>query len=190
MTKSKEQVASIAELPPVNTAIVIDSSAVVAVFIRESEAEPLLEAMQTAAALAISSATALECGIVLSHRFGRPMQYALELFLLKAGVEQVPFDATQSQLAQQAWWAFGKGRSPAKLNFGDCISYALAQHLRRPLLCKGDDFPLTDLPLVVWRQAEPKKLASKATKATKATEDSSTPPTRKRSPPATRRKRR
>ena len=40
---------------------------------------------------------------------------------------------------------FGKGRHPAKLNFGDCFAYALAKATGEPLLYKGDDFSKTDV---------------------------------------------
>jgi ribonuclease VapC len=40
---------------------------------------------------------------------------------------------------------FGKGRHPAALNFGDCMSYATARLAQRPLLFVGDDFTKTDL---------------------------------------------
>jgi len=48
-------------------------------------------------------------------------------------------------LARTAWREYGKGRHPAKLNFGDCCSYALAKHLKQPLLFKGNDFSQTDI---------------------------------------------
>lgn len=130
--------------------MVLDSSAVVAIFLREAEAEALLRAMEQADSLAISTATILETTIVLSRRFGKPMQHALQWFLHELQVEEVPFDTQQNRLAQQAWWSFGKSRSPANLNFGDCISYALARHRGQPLLCKGNDFGQTDLPLAAW----------------------------------------
>ena len=40
----------------------------------------------------------------------------------------------------------GRGSgSPAKLNYGDCMSYALAKVTGEPLLFKGDDFTHTDI---------------------------------------------
>lgn len=49
-----------------------------------------------------------------------------------------------TRLAQQAFLDYGKGRHPARLNFGDCMSYAVAKALKVPLLWKGNDFDLTD----------------------------------------------
>ena len=57
-----------------------------------------------------------------------------------------PVTETQARLARQAYADFGKGRGhPAGLNFGDCLSYALALDLREPLLWKGDDFGHTGI---------------------------------------------
>jgi ribonuclease VapC len=40
---------------------------------------------------------------------------------------------------------FGKGRHAAKLNYGDCMTYAVAMHYDVPLLFKGADFGRTDV---------------------------------------------
>jgi ribonuclease VapC len=61
----------------------------------------------------------------------------------------VPVDVEQVAWARRAGAVFGRGSgSPARLNHGDCFSYALAMALGRPLLCKGDDFRHTDVALV------------------------------------------
>jgi ribonuclease VapC len=60
----------------------------------------------------------------------------------------VPLDSRQAQTAVRAWRKFGKGRHPAQLNLGDCCVYALAKVSQEPVLCKGADFPRTDIPLV------------------------------------------
>jgi len=56
-----------------------------------------------------------------------------------------PFTAEQAMLAREAFLRFGKGRHAARLNFGDCIAYALAKERGEPLLFKGDDFSKTDI---------------------------------------------
>lgn len=53
-----------------------------------------------------------------------------------------------ARAARGAWHLFGRGQHAAKLNYGDCFAYALADHLRLPLVCVGDDFARTDLELV------------------------------------------
>ena len=46
-------------------------------------------------------------------------------------------------IARDAFLRFGKGRHPARLNCGDCASYALEKSLNIPLLFKGSDFAKT-----------------------------------------------
>jgi len=60
----------------------------------------------------------------------------------------VPFSLEQARLATDAFLKFGKGRHPAKLNMGDCFSYALAKAMSQPLLFKGNDFIQTDIDQV------------------------------------------
>lgn len=69
----------------------------------------------------------------------------LDDLLREAGVRYVPVDLHQALAARRAWVRYGKGNSPAGLNFGDCFSYALARTLDRPLLFKGGDFTRTDV---------------------------------------------
>ena len=61
------------------------------------------------------------------------------------GIEIVPMNAEQVEIAREAWRKFGKGRHPAGLNIGDCCSYALSKYSGEPLLFKGDDFAKTDV---------------------------------------------
>ncbi len=62
-------------------------------------------------------------------------------------IEIVPFDEARASVAREAFLRFGKGRYKAGLNFGDCMSYALAKTRKAKLLCKGADFAATDAPL-------------------------------------------
>lgn len=57
----------------------------------------------------------------------------------------MPVTGEQALLAGAARLHFGKGRHRARLNYGDCFSYALAKSLDAPLLFKGDDFTHTDI---------------------------------------------
>jgi len=76
----------------------------------------------------------LPCGTLgLHHLLAQPL------------FEIVPVNQRQMILANQSYERFGKGRHPAKLNFGDLFSYALAKSRNLPLLFKGDDFSMTDL---------------------------------------------
>jgi len=63
----------------------------------------------------------------------------------KIAIEIIPVTAEHATIACQAYRDFGKGRHPAKLNFGDCFSYAAAKLRCEPLLFKDNDFNQTDI---------------------------------------------
>jgi ribonuclease VapC len=65
--------------------------------------------------------------------------------LAQAAIRIEPVTPEQAAIARRAYRAFGKGRHPAALNFGDCFAYALAVSVGEPLLYKGNDFGLTDV---------------------------------------------
>jgi ribonuclease VapC len=129
--------------------MVIDTSAVLAIFLGESERRAFLDSILGAETRLISAATVLETGIVLEARRGEAAGREFDLFLVRARVEIVAVDAEQSEIARSAWRKYGKGRHPAGLNIGDCFAYALARSLDEPLLAKGDDFALTDVRLLL-----------------------------------------
>lgn len=125
--------------------MVVDSSAIVAILQREPERERFIDVLAAANDPLISSATLFECSIVMHRRGGDLAVETLDDLLLSAGVRCVALDVTHVHAARDAWLRYGKGRSPAGLNFGDCFSYALAIATGRPLLYKGDDFAQTDV---------------------------------------------
>jgi ribonuclease VapC len=129
--------------------MILDTSAIVAIFLQEPEHEELVDAMASAAAVGIGAPTLVETGIVLSARLGRDARGSLARFLAEGGVAVVPFGDAHYSAAVDAWLRYGKGRHPAGLNFGDCLSYATALLTGRPLLCVGGDFARTDLALVI-----------------------------------------
>ena len=69
----------------------------------------------------------------------------LSRFVLEGDIALVPFTDAHYGTAVDAWLRFGRGRHRAGLNFGDCLSYAVAQLAREPLLYVGNDFSLTDV---------------------------------------------
>jgi ribonuclease VapC len=125
--------------------MVIDTSALAAIFFAEPERQSFLNAITAAGSRLLSAATLLETGIVLEARQGEAAGREFDLFVVRANLQVVPVDAEQADLARSAWRAYGKGRHPAALNFGDCFSYALAKSSGEPLLAKGTDFNLTDV---------------------------------------------
>lgn len=125
--------------------MVIDTSAVAAIFFAEPERQTFLDAITAAGSRLISAASVLEIGIILEARQGEAAGREFDLFVVRANLQIVPVDAEQADLARSAWRKYGKGRHPAALNFGDCFSYALAKFSGEPLLAKGRDFSLTDI---------------------------------------------
>jgi len=62
-----------------------------------------------------------------------------------AEVHVIPFAEDHGIVAVDAFLRYGEGRHRANLNFGDCLSYAVAILADRPLLSVGDDFRHTDV---------------------------------------------
>jgi ribonuclease VapC len=125
--------------------VIVDTSAVVAILLREPGHERLVDALAAATRVGIGAPTLVEAGIVLSHRLGVDARGLLARFRETAGIEVVPFGDAHAAAAVEAWLRFGKGRHRAGLNFGDCQSYAVARLAGEPLLFVGEDFAQTDL---------------------------------------------
>jgi ribonuclease VapC len=121
--------------------VIADTSAIIAILKGEDDAALYAQAIATAEARRLSAASYLECGIVLDSQRDPIISRALDEFILEAEFEVQPVTERQARLARLAYADFGKSSGhPAGLNFGDCLSYALAVDLREPLLWKGDDF--------------------------------------------------
>lgn len=126
--------------------MIVDSSAIVAILTSEPDGGQLMRALAGAAAPEISAATLLESHIVMHRRFGEAGVEKVDRLLQEAGVRVVAVDEAQARRASRAHATYGRGSgSPARLNFGDCLSYALAIARDEPLLYKGDDFSRTDV---------------------------------------------
>ncbi|MGZ8219850.1 type II toxin-antitoxin system VapC family toxin [Methylomagnum sp.] len=131
--------------------MVIDSSALISILLRESDYVSLREALAFAPKTVLSAPNWLESAIVIIKYLGHQGRADLDVLLETLGVEIYPVDVMLGQGAYDAWLRYGKGRHPAGLNFGDCFSYALAKHLNKPLLFKGDDFSKTDIVSAISR---------------------------------------
>ena len=127
--------------------MIVDSSAIVAILLKEPGWEGLFEKVAGAESAAVGGPTLAEAAIVLSVKMGRSGRTALSAFLRETGMAVVPFGENHWQAAADAYWQFGKGRHGAALNLGDCMSYSVARLSGQPLLCIGRDFARTDLPL-------------------------------------------
>jgi ribonuclease VapC len=127
--------------------MVIDTSALLAIFLAEPERSSFLNQVMQAGTRRISAANFFETGIVLEARRGEAAGREFDLFVVRVNIEVVPVDAEQIEIARSAWRRYGKGRHPAGLNFGDCFAYALAKFSGEPLLAKGGDFARTDVEM-------------------------------------------
>jgi ribonuclease VapC len=132
--------------------MIIDTSALVAVFFAEPERRAFLESIDRSVTRMISAANVLETGIVLEARRGETVGREFDLFVVRMNLEIVPVDADQIEIARSAWRKYGKGRHPAALNFGDCFAYALAKAYDEPILAKGTDFRRTDIEVCTDNQ--------------------------------------
>jgi len=126
--------------------IVIDSSALIAIFFHEPEKQAFESIIAGSDRCVISAVNVHETAIVLRARHGPQGVERLWRALMDSAIEVVPFDETQVRAAALAFGRYGKGIDPrARLNLADCAAYALATTLNAPLLFKGNDFSATDV---------------------------------------------
>jgi ribonuclease VapC len=130
--------------------MIVDTSAIVAILLEEPEGHLFDVAMVRSANCRMSSAAFLEASMILESRKGTDGVRDLDLQIARFRIEIVPFTEAQAWLARDAFRRYGKGRHPAKLNFGDCMSYALARETGEELLFKGTEFGLTDIAVASY----------------------------------------
>src|SRR3954471_8937766 len=125
--------------------MVIDTSAIIAILLREPDASLFAEAIENGTPRLMSAATLLEASMVIETRKGEAGGQELDLFIYRAGIEVVSVNQEQAEVARIAWRQYGKGRHPASLNYGNCFSCALAKVRGASLVFKSGDFTQTDL---------------------------------------------
>lgn len=125
--------------------MILDSSAVLAVLFRERGHERIAEAINDADVLAIGAPTLVETGIVAVRAFDLHGRALVSQFLEQKQVTVIPFGEDHWGVAGEAFIRYGKGRHPARLNYGDCMTYATARVADLPLLFVGNDFSQTDI---------------------------------------------
>ncbi len=125
--------------------MIIDSSAIIAVFFKEPGYEEILIKLCESAFSGISCPTLVETGIVISARLGFNANPQLSRFLQEFGITEIPFGEGHWREAINAYNRYGKGKNPAALNFGDCMTYAVSRLSGSPLLFTNDDFSKTDI---------------------------------------------
>ena len=126
--------------------MIVDTSALVAVVVREDGYEAILDKLdQPDVGAGMGTPTVAELGIVLSARLGTNARSIAADLLDHFEIAEVPFGEAHWRAAIDAFWRYGRGRHRARLNFGDCLTYAVAHLAGEPLLYVGDDFSATDL---------------------------------------------
>jgi len=94
----------------------------------------------------ISPISSVEVVMALARKYSDPAQVA-DTYFQQESILIFPTDENQAKLARQAFLTYGKGRNPARLNLGDCLSYAAAKALNASLLYVGEDFAKTDVKI-------------------------------------------
>jgi ribonuclease VapC len=122
--------------------IVVDSSAVMAILLRENDMERCAATLASAEAVAMSAAGLTETMIVALRR---GIDAEADALIAALAPEIVAVSVQHAKLAWHAYRQWGRGFHPARLNFGDCFAYALAMDRGCPLLYVGDDFAQTDI---------------------------------------------
>jgi ribonuclease VapC len=125
--------------------VILDTSAILAVLFKEPDHQGVIEKLLAPGRRGVGTPTLAEAGLVLTSRLDGDAEGLLAGFLLQFEVVAVPFGDRHWKSAVEAFHRFGKGRHPAALNFGNCLSYATAKLADRPLLFVGDDFSRTDV---------------------------------------------
>jgi ribonuclease VapC len=121
--------------------VIVDTSAIIAILTEDDDAAVYAQAIAGADVRRLSAASYLECGIALDSQRDPIISRGLDELIQEAEFVVEPVTERQARLARHAYADFGKGSGQrAGLNFGDCLSYALALDLREPLLWKGNDF--------------------------------------------------
>ncbi|MDT0156060.1 type II toxin-antitoxin system VapC family toxin [Microbacterium sp. ARD32] len=129
--------------------MIVDSSVFVALLLDEPDGD-VLGAKLNAHPVVLSAATLTEASIVLWGRAAEPMVQKLDELLEAIGATVASVDEQQARIARDAYRRYGRGSGhPARLNYGDCFSYALAIARDEPLLFTGDDFVHTDVRIAV-----------------------------------------
>ncbi len=111
----------------------------------EPDSEVFAKAMAMSPSMRMSAANWFEAAMAVDRRLAPAARPRFDTIVQKLAIQIEPITAEHARLARQAWSDFGRGRHPAKLNFGDCLAYALAKATGEPLLFKGNDFSQTDI---------------------------------------------
>ncbi len=126
----------------------LETSAIVAVLKNEPEREEFLDRIEKSETCATSTVSAFEASIAMSGLTGSCSAGLSEVLrflrLSKVEIQGVGPDLLPELAIARDRYGKGSGHA-AKLNLGDCFSYAVAKQAGMALLYKGDDFAATDI---------------------------------------------
>ena len=125
--------------------MIIDSSVICAIALKEPGWETYFDALLPAGACFMSAVSFLETCMVLESRRPGHGEQETRLLVDAFSIQITPFTEAEALKAFQGFLKYGKGRHKAGLNLGDCASYGASKVQGRPLLFKGEDFPQTDI---------------------------------------------
>ena len=125
--------------------IAVDTSAIIAILFAEPESEAFRHRIALEP-VCLSAVSLQEASMVAAGRLRDETAWSeLDELVRDTPLELVAHDRELAEISRLAFLRFGNGRHPARLNCGDCASYALAKKYNIPLLFKGTDFAKTDI---------------------------------------------
>ena len=125
--------------------MVIDGSALMAIVLDKTDAAELVDILVDAPVRRMSTVTWLEAALIIEERGGRIAALRFDEWVRAAAIELVPVTTEQASVARTAWRHFGATRHSNRLNYGDCLAYALAKTLGETLLFRSAAFLRTDI---------------------------------------------
>ena len=128
--------------------MLVETSAIVAILLEEPDAVDFVERIDAAEKPVTTVVNAFEAALSVGRTIEnyRLASRLVPELLEKIGVAMVGVEPDIYDHVVDAYLRYGKGTGhPAKLNFGDCFSYAFAKRTGTPLLYKGNDFAQTDM---------------------------------------------
>jgi ribonuclease VapC len=126
--------------------VILDTSVLIAILRMEAEAPEFARIIDCAGQSRLSAVSYVEAAVVIDSSKDPIASRRFDELIEEAQIMIEPVTESQAQIARQAYRDFGKPSGhPAKLNFGDCFSYALAKAKGEPLVFKGKDFSCTDV---------------------------------------------
>jgi ribonuclease VapC len=125
--------------------MIVHSSALLAILLDEPCADIMLTALLDAERPAMAATDWLNVAMLMEEKGGRLASLKFDEFFRTSEIEIAPVDQAQAEIARNAWRHFGRHRHSARLEYGDCLAYALAKTRGEPLLYAEPGFTRTDI---------------------------------------------